>query len=81
MLDFLSLIIDTVGDFFIFFKDDTEKAWIRLLCKIGSSAVILAGLVCMIINDVLGWVLVVAGFVLLIVSDNLFRKHMKQKKT
>jgi hypothetical protein len=35
----------------------------------------------MIINDVLGWVLVVAGIVLLIVSDNLFRKHMKQKKT
>ena len=83
MIDFLFFIIDTVTDFF-YFKDEQGVAWKRFGCKIGGSAVMLLGILCLIpdatLARVLGWILIAAGFGLIMVGDELLIKHIKERE-
>ena len=84
MIDFLFFLFDTVTDFFGVLKDDHERAWKRVWCKIGGSAVILLGILLMlpdtVLTYVLGGILVVAGFGLIFVGDELLIKYLKDKE-
>lgn len=84
LIDVLFFIFDTVTDFFGVFKDDREKAWKRVRLTIGGSAVILVGFLLLVVDatmaKVLGWILIVSGFVLTCAADRLLMKYLKQGK-
>ena len=75
MIDFLFFLFDTATDLCCTHKDDHESAWKRAGYKIGGSAVTLLGILLMLPNTVLtyvlGGILMFAGFVLVSVSDKL----------
>ena len=75
MIDFLFFLFDTATDLCGVHKDDHESAWKRAGYKIGGSAVTLLGILLMLPNTVLtyvlGGILMFAGFVLVSVGDKL----------